>query len=66
VQNLLSSGLLSETLRLKIYRSVILPALYGCEIWSLILREGRRLRMFGNRVLRRRFGPKREEVAGEP
>jgi len=39
--------------------------LYGCETWSLTLREERRLRVFENRVLRRLFGPKREEVAGE-
>jgi hypothetical protein len=39
--------------------------LYGCETWSLILREDRRLRVFENRVLRRIFGPKREEVNGE-
>ena len=39
--------------------------LYGCETWSLIFREERRLRVFENRVLRRIFGPKRDEVAGE-
>ena len=39
--------------------------LYGCETWSLTLREERRLRVFGNRVLRRVFGPKRDEIAGE-
>ena len=39
--------------------------LYGCETWSLTLREERRLRVFENRVLRRVFGPKREEVTGE-
>jgi hypothetical protein len=39
--------------------------LYGCEIWSLTLREKRRLRVFENRVLRRMFGPKRDEVTGE-
>jgi PAS domain-containing protein len=38
--------------------------LYGCETWSLTLREGRRLRVFENRVLRRIFGPKRDEVIG--
>jgi len=44
-------------------RTIILPAvLYGCETWSLILREERRLRVFGNRVVRRIFGPKRDEV----
>ena len=53
-------------LKIKIYRTIILPAvLYGCETWSLILREQRRLRVFENRVLRRVFGPKRDEVTGE-
>ena len=39
--------------------------LYGCETWSLALREERRLRVFENRVLRKVFGPKRDEVTGE-
>jgi len=65
VQNLLSSSLLSKELKIKIYRTIILPVvLYGCETWSLILREERRLRVFENRVLRRVFGPKRDEVTG--
>jgi hypothetical protein len=47
-------------------QDIILPVvLYGCETWSLTLREGRRLRVFENRVLRRVFGPKRDEVTGE-
>ena len=63
VQNLLSSSLLSKTLKIKIYRTVILPVvLYGCETWSKTLRDERRLRVFENRVLRRVFGPKRDEV----
>jgi len=46
-----------------LYRTIILPVvLYGCETWSLTLREERSLRMFENRVLRRIFGPKRDEV----
>jgi hypothetical protein len=50
----------------RIYKMIILPViLYGCEIWSLTLREEHRLRMFENRVLRRIFGPKRAEVTGE-
>ena len=66
VQNLLSSSLLSKNLKIKIYRTIILPVgLYGCETWSLILRVERRLRVFENRVLRRTFGPKRDEVTGE-
>jgi hypothetical protein len=49
-------------LQVKIYKSVILPVvLYGCETWSLTLGEEHRLRVFENRVLRRIFGPKREE-----
>jgi hypothetical protein len=47
------------------YKPVILPVvLYGCETWSLTLREKHRLRVFENRVLRRIFGPKRDEVTG--
>jgi hypothetical protein len=57
----LSSRLLSKNLKIKIYRIIILPVVsYGCETWLLILREERRLR-----VLRRVFGPKRDEVTGE-
>ena len=66
VQNLLSSRLLYKNLKIKIYRTIILPVvLYGCETWSLTLRDERRLRVFENRVLRRVFGPKRDEVTGE-
>jgi hypothetical protein len=62
VQNLLSSHLLSRNLKVKIYKTIILPViLYGCETWSLTLREEHRLRVFENRVLRRIFGPKRDE-----
>jgi len=65
VQNLLSSRLLSKNLKIKIYRIIILPVvLYGCEILSPTLREERRLRL-ENRMLRRIFGPKRDEVTGE-
>ena len=66
MQNLLSSSFLSKTLKIKIYRTIILPVvLYGCETWSLTLREESRLRVFENRVLRRIFGPKRDEVTWE-
>jgi hypothetical protein len=66
VQSLLSSRLLSKKLKIRIYKTVILPVvLYGCETWSLTLREDHRLRVFENRVLRRIFGPKRDEVTGE-
>jgi hypothetical protein len=48
------------------YKTIILPVvLYGCETWSLTLREEHRLRVFDNRVLTRIFGPKRDEVMGE-
>jgi hypothetical protein len=51
MQNLLSSKLLCKNLKIKIYRTLILPViLYGCETWSLTLREERRLRVFENRV----------------
>ena len=62
VQNLLSSSLLSKNLKVEIYRTVVL---YGCETWSLALNEERRLRVFERRVLRRIFGPKRDEVTGK-
>jgi hypothetical protein len=58
----LSSPLISKNLKIKIYRTVILPlVLYGCETWSLILSEEHKLRVFENRVLRKIFGPKREK-----
>ena len=58
--------MLSKKLKIKIYRTIILPVvLYGCDTWSLTLRDERRLRVFENRVLRRIFGPKRDEVTGE-
>ena len=66
VQNLLSSSLLPKNIDTKIYRTIILPlVLYGCETWSIILREELRLRVFENRVLRRIFGPERGEVTGK-
>jgi hypothetical protein len=61
-----SSKLLFKNINIKIYRIIILTVvLYGCETWSLTLREERRLRVFENRVLRRVFGPKRDEVTRE-
>jgi len=61
-----ASSLLSKNINIKIYRTIILPVvLYGCETWSLTLREEHRLRVFENRMLRRIFGPKRDEVTGE-
>jgi hypothetical protein len=66
VQSLLSSCLLSRNVKVKIYKTIILPdVLYGCETWSLTLREEHSLRVFENRVLRRIFGPKRDEVTNE-
>ena len=66
VLNLLFSSLLSKNLKIKIYRTKILPVvLYGCETWSLTLREEHRLRVFENRVLRRIFGPRRDGLTGE-
>ena len=63
---LLSSRLLSKNLKIKICRTIILPVvLYGCETWSLTLLEERKLRVFENKVLRRIFGPRIDEVTGE-
>ena len=65
VRNLLCSSLLSKELEIKIYRNIIMPVLCRYETWSLTLREERRVRVFENGVLRRIFGPKRDEVTGE-
>ena len=66
MQNLPSSSLLPKNLKIKIYRTLFLPVvLYGCEIWSLTFRDERKLWVFENRVLRRIFGTKRDEVTGE-
>jgi hypothetical protein len=59
VQNPLSSSLLPKNLKFKIYRTIILPVvLYGCETWSITLREEPRLRVFENKVLKKILGPK--------
>jgi hypothetical protein len=64
-RNFLSSRLLPKNIKIRLHKTVILPVvLYGCETWSLILREEHKLRVFGNRVLRRILGPKRNEVTG--
>ncbi|KAJ4445425.1 hypothetical protein ANN_07230 [Periplaneta americana] len=66
VEKLLSSSLLSKNLKFTIYKTVILPVvLYGCETWTLTLREEHRLRVFENKVLRKIFWAKRDEVTGE-
>ncbi|KAJ4450474.1 hypothetical protein ANN_01899 [Periplaneta americana] len=60
------TNLLSKNLKVRIYKTVILPVLlYGCETWTLTLREEHRLRVFENKVLRKIFGAKRDEVTGE-
>jgi hypothetical protein len=65
-RTLLSSRLLSKNLKIRIYKTIILPVvLYRCETWSPTLRREHRLRVFENRVLRRIFGPKGDEVTGE-
>jgi hypothetical protein len=62
----LSSRLQSKNLKIRIYKTIILPVnLYECEPWPLTLREEHRLRVFENRVPRRVFGPKRDDVTGE-
>ena len=66
MQNLLSTSLLPKNLKIKIFRIIILPAvLYGRETWSITLRDEPRLRVFENRVVRRIFGPKMDEVTWE-
>jgi hypothetical protein len=66
VQNLLSSPLLSKNLKIRLYKTIILPVvLYGRETWSLTLREEHIPKVFENRVLWRIFGPRRDEVTGE-
>ena len=65
MQNLLSSVLPSQNIKIKVYTTIVLPVvLYGCETWSLTSKEECRLKVFENRVLRRIFGPKRDEVTG--
>jgi len=66
MQDLLSSIFLLKNIKIKIYRTIILPVvLYGIETWSLTWRKKRRLRVFESRLLGRIFGPKRDEVTGE-
>jgi hypothetical protein len=65
VQKLLSSHLLSKNVKLRIYKTIILPVvLDGCETWSLTVRKEHKLRVFENSVLRRIFGPKTHGVTG--
>ena len=65
VQNILFSSLLSKNLKIMIHRTIILPVVYGYETWSLTLKEESRLNVFESRVLRRIFGPKRDEITSE-
>ena len=66
LEKILSSRLLSNKLEMKTYKIIMLPViLYGCETWSLTLREDHRLRVFENKVLRKIFGAKRDEITGE-
>ena len=65
VQNLLSYTLLSKNIKVKIRRTIILPfILYGCETWSPTVSKEHRLRVFGNRVLMKIFGPTRDKAMG--
>ena len=64
-QNILSSSFLSKNIKIKIYRTISFPFVYGCQTWSVTLREERRLRVSDYRVLRRIFGHKKNEIMGE-
>jgi hypothetical protein len=65
VQNLLSPRLLSKNVKVRIYKTIVLPVvLYGCETWSLTVREEYKLKVFEKRVLRRIFGPKKDGETG--
>jgi len=61
----LTTPSVAKILKIKIYRTVILPGVYGCKTWSLTLREERGLKVLENRVLRRIFGSRRDEVTRE-
>ena len=66
IEKMLSSRLFSKKLKVNTYETIILPVvLYGCETWSLTLREEHRLGVFKNKVLRKIFGTKRDEITGE-
>jgi len=65
VLNVVLYSLLSKNIKIKIYKTIILPlVLYGCKTWSLTLREECRLRVLENRVLIRIFGSKRDKIRG--
>ena len=66
VQKPFYSNLIHKNIKIRTYRNIILHVVfYGCEIWSFTLKKERRVKVFENRVLRRIFGPKRDEITGE-
>ena len=66
LEKILLSRLLSKILNVNTYKTIILPVLlYGCETWSLALREEHSLRVLKDKVLRKIFGAKRGEITGE-
>jgi hypothetical protein len=66
VQNHLPSSFISKNIKIKIFSTIIMAVVcFGCETWSLSLGEKHRQSVFENRVLRRKFGPKRDDVTGE-
>ena len=66
LEKILSSRLLLKKLKVNTYKTTILPVvLYGCETWSLTMREEQRLRVFENKELRKKFLAKRDEITGE-
>ena len=65
LEKILSPSLLSKKLKVKTYKTIILPVvLYGCETWSLTLKAEHRLRVFENKILRKIFGAKKDEITG--
>jgi hypothetical protein len=65
IQRFFSSCVFSKNMKIKLHKTIILPVSYGCGTWSLTLTEEHGLSVLGNRVPRRIFGPKKEELAGE-
>jgi hypothetical protein len=66
LENIWCSRLLPKNIKIRLYKTIILPVvLYGCETWSLTVKDERKLRVFENRALRRIFGPKRDEMTGD-
>lgn len=66
VQNILTSRFISRNIKLKIYKTMIVPVVaYGCEYWSLPVKKEHRLKESENRMIRKMFGPKMDETTGE-